>query len=252
MGLIVSDVTQGDFGQSNAMHVSRMQCEIQCKPVPITGAIISGGTHEVIGRPSRPVAPVLPHRPVVQQQPLINSMHMQPLRPGGGILSGVVVAPPARRVHGGAPAPVLQGNGGYHTGQTYSNIQHPGSMPGRVVHSRKSQQRKRGQIITCESGHALKQYIRSKNVVFVDFMGQFCQPCKELLPVYTRLAEKFGGDAAFVKVDVSKVKEVAKEYGIASIPTFKVFVAGREVYSVLSPSKEELKKMVMKYAYKQG
>jgi len=107
--------------------------------------------------------------------------------------------------------------------------------------------RSKDRIITCENISDMRDYIESEDVVFVDFMGQFCHPCKELMPTYTKLAKKYSEDAHFLKVNITNTSNAIEEYSISTIPTFKVFVEGEEVYSVTSPSKEELKKMVKKH-----
>jgi len=93
--------------------------------------------------------------------------------------------------------------------------------------------------------------IKEKEVVFVDFTASWCPPCKFIKPIYEEWAEKFKDNdkVKFVKVDVDKNDAVSREYGIKSMPTFKVFVSGKEDESggFGGASPDDLKTMVETY-----
>lgn len=65
--------------------------------------------------------------------------------------------------------------------------------------------------------------IINQDKVLVDFYAKWCGPCKMLGPVLERL----GNDYEIVKVDVDEHFEIAKEYGIMSVPTLIVFKNGK-------------------------
>jgi len=92
----------------------------------------------------------------------------------------------------------------------------------------------------------------NQKAVFVDFTASWCPPCKMIKPIYEELAEthKDLEGVKFVKIDVDENEEVSQEYAIRSMPTFKVFVAGKEVKEdgFGGADVEELKAMVAKYA----
>lgn len=54
-----------------------------------------------------------------------------------------------------------------------------------------------------------------------------CKPCRQIAPVYSQLAEKFEG-GFFAEVDVDELQELADEFGVKVLPTFKVLSRGRE------------------------
>jgi thioredoxin 1 len=95
------------------------------------------------------------------------------------------------------------------------------------------------------------QIIKEKDIVFVDFTASWCPPCKMIKPIYEELAEthKDKTTVKFVKIDVDENEEVSQTYSIRSMPTFKVFKAGKEVEEdgFGGASVDKLKTMVEKY-----
>ncbi|NTV01236.1 MAG: tetratricopeptide repeat protein [Chlorobiaceae bacterium] len=65
--------------------------------------------------------------------------------------------------------------------------------------------------------------------VLVDFWASWCEPCRILGPVLERLAEKAGGRWRLVKIDTEAFPEIAREYGVMSIPSVKLFSGGKVV-----------------------
>ncbi len=63
--------------------------------------------------------------------------------------------------------------------------------------------------------------------VLVDFYANWCGPCKMLSPVLEELENSRG--VKVVKVDVDKNEEVARNYGVMSIPTLIMFKNGELV-----------------------
>lgn len=65
--------------------------------------------------------------------------------------------------------------------------------------------------------------------VVVDFWAAWCGPCRVLGPVITEMAGEADGAWELVKVDTEANQEIAKEYGIYSIPNVKMFYKGEAV-----------------------
>lgn len=82
-----------------------------------------------------------------------------------------------------------------------------------------------------------------KDKVIVDFYAEWCGPCKMLSPILEKVSEKLKLDT--YKVNVDDVEEVARRYGIMSIPTVMIFSKGKEVNKHVGyMEEEELKEFV--------
>ena len=68
-------------------------------------------------------------------------------------------------------------------------------------------------------------------VSLVDFYADWCGPCRMVLPVVEQIAEE-RDDLLVVKVNVDDNPELAKEFGVFSIPTLIVFKDGEVVNKV--------------------
>ena len=71
-------------------------------------------------------------------------------------------------------------------------------------------------------------HIISTDVTVVDFFATWCGPCKMISPIIEKLANDIT-NVKFVKIDVDKHDELARIYGIMSIPTLIFFKDGKEV-----------------------
>ena len=64
-------------------------------------------------------------------------------------------------------------------------------------------------------------------VVIVDMFATWCGPCKMLGPVVEELASKYK-DIKFIKLDVDDCEEIARKFGVMSVPTIIKFQNGEE------------------------
>ena len=60
-----------------------------------------------------------------------------------------------------------------------------------------------------------------ESLVLVDFYASWCGPCKMLGPILETL------DIDVLKIDVDECPELAREYGIMSVPTLMLFNEGQ-------------------------
>ncbi len=69
--------------------------------------------------------------------------------------------------------------------------------------------------------------------VLVDFYADWCGPCKMMMPVIEKLAEKYDGKVKVGKVNSDDNGSLAGNYNIMSIPSFLIFKNGEVVDSAM-------------------
>lgn len=62
--------------------------------------------------------------------------------------------------------------------------------------------------------------------IVVDFYADWCPPCKAYTPVFEEVSRKYANSAVFVSINVEEYPEIAKAYGVQSIPTTAFIYAG--------------------------
>ena len=89
------------------------------------------------------------------------------------------------------------------------------------------------------------ELLKGQMPVVCDFFATWCGPCRMLAPVMEEMSKEFEGKAVFVKVDVDENPELARRYGIMSIPLVVVFKNGEEAAKSLGyTSKEETRQFL--------
>ena len=85
-----------------------------------------------------------------------------------------------------------------------------------------------------------------EGLILVDFFATWCGPCKMLSPILDELSEEVK-DVKFIKVDVDEEGDLAREYGVMSIPNVFLIKDGHVVDSFLGlQSKETINDFINK------
>ena len=71
-----------------------------------------------------------------------------------------------------------------------------------------------------------QEVLASETPVLVDFWAEWCGPCHAVSPVLERIVEERNGDLKLVKGNIDEEQELARRYGIMSIPAMILFKEG--------------------------
>mmetsp|Transcript_636 Transcript_636/g.1233 ORF Transcript_636/g.1233 Transcript_636/m.1233 type:complete len:111 (-) Transcript_636:218-550(-) len=100
-------------------------------------------------------------------------------------------------------------------------------------------------VLEAKTEKEFDDFLAANKVVIVDFSATWCGPCKMISPVFVQLAEK-NKEIGFLKVDVDTNAKIAQRLGIRAMPTFKVFVDGKEQkeHEIMGANKGKLESLV--------
>ena len=87
----------------------------------------------------------------------------------------------------------------------------------------------------------------SRLPVFAEFYADWCGPCKMIQPIFDELKSAFKNKVTFVKIDIEKVKDVAEDKNVLSLPTLIFFYQGMVIDRITGfKQKSELEKWLNK------
>ena len=102
----------------------------------------------------------------------------------------------------------------------------------RKVFSKSVVQRFASNYITLGSSKGLKDILATEGSKILYFTATWCPPCKKIGPSFENLSKEFSS-TSFVKIDIDDHRELAEEYQISAVPTFKA-IDGSTVVSTVS------------------
>ncbi len=101
------------------------------------------------------------------------------------------------------------------------------------------------EIITSEQFE--EKVLKNKKFVIVDFFANWCGPCKMLMPVLEEIDQEFD-QVDIVKVNIDQDEELAKKFGVLSIPTLIFFSNGEEVEKTIGyRQKSQIEEIIRKF-----
>ncbi|WP_198265697.1 thioredoxin family protein [sulfur-oxidizing endosymbiont of Gigantopelta aegis] len=98
-----------------------------------------------------------------------------------------------------------------------------------------------------DAGHFEQQVIEAskQQPILVDFWAEWCQPCKALIPLLTKLAEDYKGAFILAKVNADEQQELVAAAGVRNLPTVKLYKNGVMVDEFMGAKAEsEIRKML--------
>ena len=87
-----------------------------------------------------------------------------------------------------------------------------------------------------------------KGTVLVDFFADWCMPCLVMAPIIDELSEKLKGKIKFGKINIDDNQELAKKFGVMSIPNFVLLKDGKQIEQFVgSMPVEDFEKRLKKF-----
>ena len=102
--------------------------------------------------------------------------------------------------------------------------------------------------ITIENFQQIIVEASQEKLVLIDFWADWCEPCKDLMPILEKLAGEYAQHMILAKVDCEAQQEVAGQFGIRSLPTVMVVQNGQPVDGFAGVQPEaQIREMLAKY-----
>lgn len=96
-----------------------------------------------------------------------------------------------------------------------------------------------------------KFVFKGKRPAILDFYADWCPPCRALSPKLTDLAKKYKGEIDIYKINVDNEGELAKFFGVKSIPMLLFIpMEGTPIQTLGNLSVEELEQTIAKIRVK--
>ena len=68
-----------------------------------------------------------------------------------------------------------------------------------------------------------------QKLIMIDFWADWCEPCKQLMPVLEKLAQENQEHLVLAKINCDEQQQIAMQFGVKSLPTVVLFKNGQPV-----------------------
>ena len=102
--------------------------------------------------------------------------------------------------------------------------------------------------VTAENAQQVLIEESMQRPVVVDFWADWCEPCKQLMPVLEKLVNEYAGQFLLAKVNADTEQMLAGQLGVRSLPTVMVLKEGQPVdgFAGVQPE-QQIREMLEKY-----
>ena len=83
--------------------------------------------------------------------------------------------------------------------------------------------------VTTENAQQVLIEESNSRPVVIDFWADWCEPCKNLMPVLEKLANEYQGQFLLAKVNADDQQMIASQFGVRSLPTVMVMKDGQPI-----------------------
>jgi putative thioredoxin len=105
-------------------------------------------------------------------------------------------------------------------------------------------------IVDIDETNAAALLIEESNnrPVVVDFWADWCEPCKQLMPILEKIANEYQGAFLLARVNADQQQAITQQFGVRSLPTVMVIQNGQPVDGFAGAQSEaEVRKLLEKY-----
>jgi len=82
-------------------------------------------------------------------------------------------------------------------------------------------------LVEIKTMESYLKIIHTDMPIVLDFSAAWCGPCKKIFPKIVDLSKEYP-EIIFAKIDIDSLEELANQYTITSVPTFKFVLNGTE------------------------
>ncbi|MCY3651221.1 MAG: thioredoxin [Acidimicrobiaceae bacterium] len=96
-----------------------------------------------------------------------------------------------------------------------------------------------GPTITLSASTFDEEINSAPTPILVDFWAEWCGPCKLIAPILDEIASEQEGRLTVAKLNVDEAPDVARRFGVMSIPTMILFDGGEPAKRMVGAKPKE-------------
>ena len=96
-----------------------------------------------------------------------------------------------------------------------------------------------GPTITLSASTFDEEINSASTPILVDFWAEWCGPCKLIAPILDEIASEQQGTLTVAKLNVDEAPDVARRFGVMSIPTMILFDGGEPATRMVGAKPKE-------------